>query len=73
MTPAQIALARLLARKPWIVPIPGTAKLHRLEENGSAAAIVHSATEAGDIGEAAAKIPLVRARYAEAQQLMIDR
>jgi aryl-alcohol dehydrogenase-like predicted oxidoreductase len=72
-TPAQIALAWLLARKPWIVPIPGTTKLHRLEENLGAAAVALSAAEVQEIGAAAAKIPLVGGRYAEAQQRMIDR
>ena len=73
VTPAQIALAWLLARKPWIVPIPGTTKLHRLEENLGAATVVLSEAEVGDIGEAAAKIPVVGARYPEKQQRMIDR
>ena len=73
VTPAQIALAWLLARKPWIVPIPGTTKLHRLEENVGAAAVVLSAAEVRDIDEAAAKIPVTGDRYAEKQQRMIDR
>ena len=72
-TPAQIALAWLLARKPWIVPIPGTTKVHRLEENVGAAAVALSAKEEREIEEAAAKIPVVGDRYAEAQQRMIDR
>jgi aryl-alcohol dehydrogenase-like predicted oxidoreductase len=72
-TPAQIALAWLLARKPWIVPIPGTTKLHRLEENVGATAVALSAAEVRDIEAAAAKIPVVGDRYAEAQQRMIDR
>ena len=72
-TPAQIALAWLLARKPWIVPIPGTTKVHRLEENVGAAAVALSAEEEREIEEAAAKIPVVGDRYAEAQQRMIDR
>jgi aryl-alcohol dehydrogenase-like predicted oxidoreductase len=73
VTPAQIALAWLLARKPWIVPIPGTTKLHRLEENVGAAAVVLSAAEVRDIDEAAARIPVTGDRYAEKQQRMIDR
>ena len=73
VTPAQIALAWLLARKPWIVPIPGTTKLHRLEENIGAAAVALSAAEVQEISEAAAKIPVVGERYAEKQQRMIDR
>ncbi len=73
VTAAQIALAWLLARAPWIVPIPGTTKLHRLEENVGAAALVLSAAEVQEIADAAAKIPAVGDRYAEAQQRMIDR
>jgi aryl-alcohol dehydrogenase-like predicted oxidoreductase len=72
-TPAQIALAWLLARKPWIVPIPGTTKLHRLEENAGAVGVVLSAAEVADIDTAAAQIPVAGDRYAEAQQRMIDR
>jgi aryl-alcohol dehydrogenase-like predicted oxidoreductase len=72
-TPAQIALAWLLARKPWIVPIPGTTKVHRLEENVGAAAVVLSAAEVKEIDEAAAKIPVQGDRYRAAQQAMIDR
>ena len=72
-TPAQIALAWLLARKPWIVPIPGTTKRHRLEENAGAVGVVFSAAEVADIDAAAALIPVVGDRYAEAQQRMIDR
>jgi aryl-alcohol dehydrogenase-like predicted oxidoreductase len=64
-TPAQIALAWLLAQKPWIVPIPGTTKLHRLEENIGAAAVELSATDLKQIEEAAAKIPVQGARYPE--------
>ena len=73
VTAAQIALAWLLARAPWIVPIPGTTKLHRLEENVGATALVLSAAEVQEIADAAAKIPAVGDRYAEAQQRMIDR
>jgi len=72
-TSAQIALAWLLARKPWIVPILGTTKLHRLEENTGAAAVVLSAAEVKEIDEAAAKIPVQGDRYRAAQQGMIDR
>ena len=61
-TPAQIALAWLLAQKPWIVPIPGTTKLHRLEENNRATAVELSADELADIDAAASKIPLEGAR-----------
>ena len=64
-TPAQIALAWLLAQKPWIVPIPGTTKLHRLEENIGAAALELSADDLKQIEEAASKIPVQGARYPE--------
>lgn len=64
-TPAQIALAWLLARKPWIVPIPGTTKLHRLEENIGAAEIELAADEAQEIERAASKIDVQGARYPE--------
>ncbi|HQD09495.1 MAG TPA: aldo/keto reductase [Flavihumibacter sp.] len=62
-TPAQIALAWLLAQKPWIVPIPGTTKLHRLQENIGAVAIELSATDLLTIEEAASKINIHGARY----------
>jgi aryl-alcohol dehydrogenase-like predicted oxidoreductase len=65
-TPAQIALAWLLARKPWIVPIPGTTKLHRLEENIGAAAVALSSDDLHDIESAASKITVQGARYPEA-------
>jgi aryl-alcohol dehydrogenase-like predicted oxidoreductase len=64
-TPAQIALAWLLARKPWIVPIPGTRKLERLEENLGAAAVEVSPDDLRDIDNAASKIALQGARYPE--------
>ncbi len=64
-TPAQIALAWLLAQKPWIVPIPGTTKLHRLEENIGAAAIDLSADDLKQIESAAAQIKVEGARYPE--------
>jgi len=72
-TPAQIALAWLLAQKPWISPIPGTTKRHRLEENLGAAALQLSADDLREIEQAAARIPVQGARYAEAQQKMINR
>jgi aryl-alcohol dehydrogenase-like predicted oxidoreductase len=62
-TPAQIALAWLLAQKPWIVPIPGTTKLHRLEENLGAAAVALSAADLAEIAAAAAAIPIEGERY----------
>ena len=58
-TPAQIALGWLLAQKPWIVPIPGTTKLHRLEENLGGADIEFSADELADITAATSKLELV--------------
>jgi len=65
-TPAQIALAWLLAQKPWIVPIPGTTKLHRLEENIGAAAVELTAADMREIEGALAKIKVEGARYPEA-------
>jgi aryl-alcohol dehydrogenase-like predicted oxidoreductase len=70
-TPAQVALAWLLARKPWIVPIPGTTKLHRLEENIAAAEIELTADDLHEIDHA--QIEAQGARYSEANQRMIDR
>jgi aryl-alcohol dehydrogenase-like predicted oxidoreductase len=64
-TPAQIALAWLLAQKPWIVPIPGTTKLHRLKENNGAAAIELTSDDLREIETAAAKIKVEGARYPE--------
>jgi aryl-alcohol dehydrogenase-like predicted oxidoreductase len=72
-TPAQIALAWLLARKPWIVPIPGTTKLHRLDENLGAAAVELTAGDLREIEDAAAQITVQGARYSEGAQRMIDR
>ena len=66
VTPAQIALAWLLAQKPWIVPIPGTTKLHRLEENLGAANVSLSAADLAAIEQAAASIPIEGERYPEA-------
>jgi len=64
-TPAQIALAWLLAQKPWIVPIPGTTKLHRLEENTSAAEIELTAEDVREIDDASSQITVQGARYPE--------
>lgn len=72
-TPAQVALAWLLAQKPWIVPIPGTTKLHRLEENIGAANLKLSAEELKNIDEAASKIKIEGDRYSEATQKWVDR
>ena len=65
-TPAQVALAWLLAQKPWIVPIPGTTKLHRLEENLGAAKVALTQVELNEIGEASASLKLEGARLPEA-------
>ena len=72
-TPAQIALAWLLAQKPWIVPIPGTTKLYRLEENIGAANVQLSSDELRELGNAAATIPLQGARYPEELQKLVGR
>jgi aryl-alcohol dehydrogenase-like predicted oxidoreductase len=72
-TNAQIALAWLLAQKPWIVPIPGTTKLHRLQENVGAVAIELSAENLKEINEAVSNIEVQGARYSEQGQKMINR
>jgi aryl-alcohol dehydrogenase-like predicted oxidoreductase len=72
-TPAQIALAWLLARKPWIVPIPGTTKVSRLEENVGAAALALTADELREIDHAASEITLHGARYPEQLERMTGR
>ena len=72
-TPAQIALAWLLAQKPWIVPIPGTTKLHRLEENIGAAAIQLTSDDLREIDRAASEITVRGARYPEQLEQMTGR
>jgi len=72
-TPAQIALAWLLAQKPWMVPIPGTTKLHRLEENLGAVNVELSPDDLRELESAAAKIPVQGARYPEELQKMVGR
>jgi len=72
-TPAQIALAWLLAQKPWIVPIPGTTKVHRLEENIGAASVELSPADLREITSAADAIPLQGARYPEHLQKLVGR
>ena len=72
-TPAQIALAWLLAQKPWIVPIPGTTKLHRLEENISAASVTLTAADVRQLDEATSKLELQGARYPEHLQKLVGR
>ena len=70
-TPAQVALAWLLAQRPWIVPIPGTTKVHRLEENLAAADVEITEDDLREIAEA--QLQVQGARYSEANQRMIDR
>ncbi len=72
-TPAQIALAWLLAQKPWIVPIPGTTKLRRLEENAGAAAVELTSDDLRDIESASSKITVQGARYPEHIEEMTGR
>lgn len=72
-TPAQIALAWLLAQKPWIIPIPGTTKLERLEENMGAASIELSEDDLKEINDTASKIKIQGARYPENLQKLINR
>ena len=72
-TPAQIALAWLLAQKPWIVPIPGTTKLHRLEENIGAVSVELTLEDLRQIDDAASKIALQGARYPAEMQKLVDR
>ncbi|MEH2451008.1 aldo/keto reductase [Nostoc sp.] len=72
-TPAQIALTWLLAQKPWIVPIPGTTKLHRLEENIGAVSVELTPDDLRDIDDAASKIAVQGARYPEKLEQMTGR
>ncbi len=72
-TPAQIALAWVLAREPWIVPIPGTTKLHRLEENLGAADVTLTTDDLAEIEDATAGITLQGERYSASSQRWIDR
>jgi aryl-alcohol dehydrogenase-like predicted oxidoreductase len=72
-TPAQIALAWLLAQKPWIVPIPGTTKLHRLEENLGAADVTLTPDDLRDIESAFASVAVQGARYPEHLQQRVGR
>ena len=72
-TPAQIALAWVLAQKPWIVPIPGTTKLHRLEENLGAVDVELTPDDLREIESAAVQITIHGERYSESSQRMIDR
>jgi aryl-alcohol dehydrogenase-like predicted oxidoreductase len=72
-TPAQIALAWVLAQKPWIVPIPGTTKRHRLEENLGAAAVELTPDDLQEIESAVSEVTVQGARYSESSQRMINR
>jgi aryl-alcohol dehydrogenase-like predicted oxidoreductase len=72
-TPAQVALAWILAQKPWIVPIPGTTKLHRLEENAGGASLGLTREDLQEIDTGAAQISARGERYSEAAQKMINR
>jgi len=72
-TPAQVALAWLLAQKPWIVPIPGTRRVERLDENLGAAAVELTPDNLAEIDSAAAQIQVQGARYPEHLQRLIDR
>ena len=72
-TPAQIALAWVLAQKPWMVPIPGTTKLHRLEENIAAASVALNDEDLREIESATSGITVHGARYPESAQRMINR
>jgi aryl-alcohol dehydrogenase-like predicted oxidoreductase len=73
LTRAQIALAWVLAQKPWIVPIPGTTKLHRLEENIGAAAVELTADDLREIDDALSRVTIEGARYPETLQKLVDR
>ena len=72
-TPAQIALAWILAQKPWIVPIPGTTRLHRLEENLGALDVHLTRGDLGDIDSALSRIAIAGHRYPESAERMVDR
>jgi aryl-alcohol dehydrogenase-like predicted oxidoreductase len=73
VTPAQVALAWLLAKKPWIVPIPGTRRLERLEENLGAAEVHLTPQDVAELDDASARIEVAGERYPEQMQRMIDR
>jgi len=73
VTPAQIALAWILAQKPWFVPIPGTTKLHRLQENLGADAVVFTKEELHEINTASSSIAVQGERYSGGSAKMINR
>ena len=72
-TPAQFALAWLMAQKPWIVPIPGTTKLHRLQENLAADQVSFSPEELSAVQAALDQIPIHGARYNDQQERLVER
>lgn len=72
-TPAQIALAWIIAQKPWIVPIPGTTKLHRLEENLGATRLTLTPQDLVDINQALSRVEIAGPRYGEHNESMVDR
>jgi len=72
-TPGQVALAWLLAQQPWVVPIPGTRKLTRIEENLAAADLELTAADLNEIETASAAITVQGGRYPEANERLIDR
>jgi len=73
VTPAQIALAWILAQKPWFVPIPGTTKLHRLNENLGAVAVEFTPDELQEMNTASTNIAVQEDRYSGASAKMINR
>jgi aryl-alcohol dehydrogenase-like predicted oxidoreductase len=73
VTPPQLALAWVLAQRPWIIPIPGTTKLHRLDENLGAVTVDLSGDDLRRIEGAVAQVSVHGHRYSEAAQRMIDR
>ena len=73
VTPAQVALAWLLAQRAWIVPIPGTTKTHRLQENLGSVDVELTAEDLGEIERAASRIEVHGARYTEALQKLVGR
>jgi aryl-alcohol dehydrogenase-like predicted oxidoreductase len=73
VTPAQLALAWLLAQKPWVVPIPGTTKVHRIEENAGAASVVLSSEDREEIEAAVLSVPVQGARYSADRQKLVGR
>jgi aryl-alcohol dehydrogenase-like predicted oxidoreductase len=72
-TPAQLALAWILAQRPWIVPIPGTTKLHRLDENIGAVTLVLTPDVLSEIGDTVSKVGVTGARYSEQMQRLVGR